>query len=105
MADYTYFANLLEQTPEMPKDGIASRTFLKNEAVKALLFHFDVGQELSEHTASVPAIIHILHGEADITLGADRHSAQAGTWVYMPANLPHSILAKTHVVMLLLMLQ
>jgi quercetin dioxygenase-like cupin family protein len=32
-------------------------------------------------------------------------SAQPGTWVHMPPNMPHSITAKTPVVMLLLLLR
>ena len=37
--------------------------------------------------------------------GDDVQDAQAGTWVHMPANLKHSIRAKTPVVMLLVLLK
>ena len=63
------------------------------------------GQELSEHTASLPAVMHFLSGEADVTLGAEKMAAAAGTWIHMPAGMPHSISAKTPVVMLLLLLK
>jgi len=38
-------------------------------------------------------------------LGEDEFAAQAGTWVHMEPRLPHSIEAKTPLVMLLLMLK
>jgi hypothetical protein len=37
--------------------------------------------------------------------GDDRHEAKPGTWVHRPTGLPHSIQAKTPVVMLLLLLK
>ncbi len=102
--DHTYISNLSELVPDIPADSIVSRTFYSDEGVKAILFGFATGQELSEHTASQPAVLHFLEGEADLTLGDDAMEAQAGTWVHMPAQLPHSIVAKTPVTMLLLLL-
>lgn len=96
--------DISELRPETPVDSIVSRTFYQDEHVKAILFSFATGQELSEHTASMPAIIQILEGEARLTLGGDIHQAKAGTWVHMPPNLPHSLYAETPVIMLLLLL-
>jgi quercetin dioxygenase-like cupin family protein len=90
---------------EPPVDGTLSRTLFQDDHLKAVLFGFAAGQELSEHTASTPAIMHFLGGEADVTLGADAVAATAGTWIHMPAQMTHSIRAKTPVVMLLLLLK
>ena len=68
-----------------------------------MIFGFGEGQELSEHTASKPAMLFFVKGEARMGLGDDVQVAQAGTWVHMPANLKHSIMAKTPVVMLLVL--
>lgn len=100
----TYIPDLSSLLGEIPADSIVSRTFLKTSGLKAILFGFAAGQELSEHTASMPAVIHILSGQARLTLGADKHEAGQGAWAHMPANLPHSVYALTPVVMLLLML-
>jgi quercetin dioxygenase-like cupin family protein len=70
-----------------------------------VLFGFAAGQELSEHTASTPAIMHFLKGEADVALGQDKVAASAGTWIHMTARLPHSLLAKTPTTMLLMLLK
>ena len=102
--NYTYIANLSELvTDDIPADSILSRTFYSDDQLKVILFGFAAGQELSEHTASQPAILHFLAGEADLKLGDDAMQAQAGTWVHMPAQLSHSIVAKTQVTMLLLL--
>jgi quercetin dioxygenase-like cupin family protein len=104
MTPYTHINDLAKEG-QPPEKGILSRTLYSDEKVKAVIFGFAQGEELSEHTASMPAILHFLQGEAAVTLGDDRHEAKAGTWVHMPTGQRHSILAKTPVVMLLLLLK
>jgi len=101
---YLFLTDLVQQV-EIPRDGILSRTLYQDEHVKVVLFGFDQGQDLSEHTASMPAWLYFVQGEAELTLGTDRHVATAGTWVYMTPDLPHSVEAKTPVVMLLVLLK
>lgn len=95
----------LAETVEPPEDGIISRTIHNDGRLKAVVFGFGGGQELSEHTAALPAVMHFLSGTAEVTLAGEKSVATAGTWVHMPAGMPHSILAKTPVVMLLLLLK
>lgn len=104
MNTYTLLNNLTLEI-EPPVIGTLSRTIHQDDRLKAVLFGFAAGQELSEHTASTPAIMHFLQGEADVVLGQDKVKASAGTWIHMPARLPHSILANTPVSMLLLLLK
>lgn len=101
---YNRLPNLDQLINDIPKDTIVSRTFHSDDLLKAILFGFAPGQELSEHTSARPAILHFLSGEAQLTLGEDVSMAQAGTWVHMPAHLPHSIKAETSVLLLLLLL-
>ena len=104
-AEYSFFSDLVDELPEIPGDSIISRTIFSNDQVKVVLFGFAPNQELSEHTASMPAILYFVTGEARLTLGTDSMEAQAGTLVHMPPNLSHSILAKTPTTMLLLLLR
>ena len=101
---YTHIFDLANEA-EPPADGILSRTIFQDDKIKAVVFGFGRGQELSEHTAAKPAILFFVKGEASIGLGVDLQEAQAGTWVHMAANLRHSIKAKTPVVMLLVLLK
>ena len=103
--DYLLIENLNELTDTAAPDSIVSRTVHDDETVKAILFGFAAGQSLSEHTASMGAIIHILEGEATLTLGDDVKAAGAGTWVHMAPRLAHSVDAKTPLKMLLLLLK
>ena len=88
-----------------PAEGILSRTLYTDDRLKVVGFGFAAGEELSEHTAQTPAVMHFVRGEASLTLGDDRREAAAGTWVHMPPKLRHSVRAKTPVAMLLLLLK
>jgi quercetin dioxygenase-like cupin family protein len=100
---YTLIDNVAALIDNIQSESIVSRTFYKSDRLKAILFGFDTGQELSEHTSSQAAVIQIVQGEAIITLGDDRHELNAGSWLYMPPRLKHSVHAKTPLIMLLLM--
>ena len=101
--NYTHFSDLAKEV-QPPDKGILSRTLFNDDRLKTVLFGFAQGEE-SEHTASLPAVLHFLQGEAKLTLGDDSLEAKPGTWVHMPKGLRHSIQAKTPVVMLLLLLK
>ena len=101
---YTHILDLTKDA-EPPVNGILSRTILQDDRIKAVVFGFGQGQELSEHTAAKPAMLFFVKGEATVGLGGDTKEAQAGTWVHMPAGLTHSIMARTPLVMLLILLK
>lgn len=103
MKDFTFVDDLLAQLPEVPPDSIVSRTFFTEGGLKGILFGFATGQELSEHTSAYPAVLHILKGRAQLTLGPEAFEAGEGAWAYMPPRLPHSVLASEPLIMLLLM--
>ena len=84
-APYTIVQDLAHQM-EPPVDGTLSRTIHQDDRLKAILFHFSTGQELSEHTASTPAVMHFLEGDADVTLGGDVAVASAGTFFICRLN-------------------
>jgi hypothetical protein len=57
-------------------DGsVVSRTLKKNDAGTVTLFSFDTGQGLSEHSAPFDAIVQILDGEAELTIGGKKITA------------------------------
>jgi quercetin dioxygenase-like cupin family protein len=67
---YTHILELVKET-EPPGDGILSRTVFQDDRIKAVVFGFGQGQELSEHTAAKPAMLFFVKGEATVGLGDD----------------------------------
>ncbi|GMV96866.1 MAG: cupin domain-containing protein [Phycisphaerae bacterium] len=99
---YTFIPDLTADQ-QIPAKGVLSQTLYQGDDAKVVLFGFAAGEELSEHTASMPAMLHFLRGEARLTLGGDAIEARAGAWVHMPAHLKHSITARTPAAMLLIL--
>ncbi|MDR3726495.1 MAG: cupin domain-containing protein [Terracidiphilus sp.] len=102
--DYTFFASLSNEI-SLPEKGILSNVLRKDEYVNITGFGFAAGQELSAHSAPTPAVLYFLEGEADVRLGNDTVSAQAGSFVYMPPMLTHGISAKSPLKMLLIQIK
>lgn len=85
--------------------AVVSRTLAENRAGTVTLFAFDAGQGLSEHSAPFDALVHVLEGEVELTIGGKAVVARAGQIVLMPANVPHAVKATARFKMLLTMLR
>ena len=85
--------------------AVVSRQLVKQDKGNVTLFAFDAGQELSEHTAPFDALVHIIDGEAEITISGKAIRARAGEMVLMPANQPHALKATTRFKMVLTMIR
>jgi quercetin dioxygenase-like cupin family protein len=95
----------LEQYVEYADGSVVSKTLLKKEIGNITLFAFDRDQGLSEHTAPFDAVVYILDGEAEITIGGQSQDVHAGEMLIMPANIAHALQAKTPFKMLLIMIR
>ena len=86
-------------------NGTLSSTIFRDDRVSAVLFSFDAGQELTEHTATMPAIVQIIAGHARLTLGDEEIDVGPGAWIQLPAGMRHAVAARTPLTMLLLLLK
>ncbi len=85
--------------------SIVSRTLVESKTGTITLFAFDEGQSLSEHTAPFDALVQVLDGEGEFTVGGKANSVAAGQVLLMPANVPHAVKAQARFKMLLSMLR
>jgi quercetin dioxygenase-like cupin family protein len=92
--------SLAAETQYAP-NGIVSRTLLRTENSRTVLFGFAEGQELTEHTSTQHALIQILFGTCEFCLAGVPHTLKTGDLLYMPPNLPHSVKATKQFSMLL----
>ena len=102
---YTFHPDLVALVGEVQPDSITSRLIHSDELVKVTVFGFAAGQELTEHTASKPAILQVLAGEGTFGLVDQRFEVGPGSFVHMAANLPHTVTARTPLVLLLTLIK
>jgi quercetin dioxygenase-like cupin family protein len=86
-------------------DSVVSRTLIDKEAGTVTLFAFDEGQGLSEHTAPYDAMVHVIEGDAKVTISGKTIIVKPGEVTVMPANQPHALSAVTRFKMLLTMIK
>ncbi|MBI3172313.1 MAG: cupin domain-containing protein [Chloroflexi bacterium] len=95
----------LADLAQYQEGSVVSRQITKAEAGNVTLFAFDVGQELSEHTAPFDALVHILDGEAEVRISGQPFQVHAGQAIILPANEPHALKATARFKMLLTMIR
>lgn len=83
---------------------IVSKTLVQNKACSMTLFSFDKGEEISTHESDGDAMVIVLDGAANITVGDTTHLTTAGETIIMPAKIPHAVLAEEPFKMLLIVI-
>jgi quercetin dioxygenase-like cupin family protein len=89
---YTLIPDLASRA-EVPGAGTLSRVLHSDERVRLVLFAFDAGQELTEHTAGVPALLQVVSGRFRVGAGGDTFEMGPEAWLRLDAGEPHSLLA------------
>lgn len=87
MTDVADLAPLVTVQPE----STVSRTVLRAEGARVVLFAFDAGQVLTEHTAAVPVLLHVLDGHLRITADGRTVDLVPGGVVHLGTRLPHAV--------------
>lgn len=89
---------------EVQTDSTVSRTVLRAEGARVVLFAFDAGQVLTEHTAAMPVVLQTLEGHLRITADGRTVDLLPGGVVHLSTRLPHAVEAVEPSKLALLML-
>ncbi|BAY12495.1 cupin domain-containing protein [Calothrix sp. NIES-2098] len=100
--DQSYIIQLREQI-EYPHSGVLSKVLLKDKVCQYTLFCLAANTEISEHTSTRNATIHVIEGRGLLTLSGKNIVLEPGTLVFMPANAPHALQAEDNLAFLLIL--
>lgn len=89
---------------EYQEGTVVSRTLSQGKNMSLTLFAFDKGEEISSHSSGGDALVYILDGEAEITIGGEIFNVKKGETIVMPAGISHSLLATSKFKMLLVVI-
>jgi quercetin dioxygenase-like cupin family protein len=84
--------NLVEYQPGQ----VVSRTLAQNDAVSLTVFAFDENEEISSHKSGGDAMVTVLEGTADITIGPEKYRLEAGKTIVMPAGVAQHASRQKH---------
>ncbi len=83
----------LGQLVDVRPGQVISRTLVQNEGMSVTLFAFDQNEEISSHQSEGDALVSILEGEAQITIGEKLYRVRQGESIVMPKGIAHALLA------------
>jgi quercetin dioxygenase-like cupin family protein len=89
---FTVLKSLLDEV-EIPENGTLSRVVFNADGLRVVLFAFDTGEQLTDHSATVPAVVQVIKGRLEMTLGDQKMEIDPGSWVHMDAHLIHALVA------------
>jgi quercetin dioxygenase-like cupin family protein len=95
----------LAEMVQYGEGAVVSRTLVQASVGTVTVFAFDKGQGLSTHSAPFDALVQILDGSAQITIGDKTVSVSAGEALLMPADIAHALDASERFKMLLTMIR
>jgi len=90
---------------EYADKSVVSKTILKKPSGNITLFAFDQGEGLAEHTTPHEAMVQVMDGNVEITIGGVAHNLLAGQSIILPANIPHALKAIEKFKMMLIMIK
>lgn len=96
----TMFANLGDEV-DIPRDGTISRKIYEDERLRLVVFGFDEGQELTEHTSSAEVVVQVVSGRITVTVEGVAHAMDPASWLVLEPRQPHSLRADEPSIVLL----
>ncbi len=85
--------------------AVVSKTIIKKPVGTVTLFAFDAGEGLSEHSAPHEALVQVLDGSVEITIGGEPFILNKDECIILPANIPHALKAIEAFKMMLTMIK
>lgn len=91
----------LEELVDYQDGRVVSRTLSQVPEVSVTLFALSQGEGISAHSAPGDALVQVLDGEAEITIGGNTYYVKAGESIVMPEGVAHGLEARRQFKMLL----
>lgn len=95
---------LAEQIEIIPNQT-ASKSIIQRKDLTMSLFALDVNGVIAKHTSPGDALVQVLEGVVEISIGDDLYTVHSGESIVMPANVPHALKAIEAFKMLLIVVK
>jgi quercetin dioxygenase-like cupin family protein len=91
----------LEDHLNFPDSGVLNTVIWKDATCQYSLFCLAAGTEISEHTSTRNATVHVIAGSGTLTLAGQPIALEPGVFIVMAANAPHALEATANLAFLL----
>lgn len=84
--------DLLAGLPVTPS-ATTSRVVVNNPELRVVVFAFDAGEMLTDHSSPRAVVVQLLDGAVRLTLAGQEHSLRPGDVVYLAPGDRHAVVA------------
>ena len=98
-------AFMAAQSIDYADGSVVSKVITRKPGGNITLFAFDKDEELAEHSSPHDALVEVLDGVAEITIGGTPSVVERGYCILLPANIPHALKAMEKFKMMLTMIK
>lgn len=84
--------DLLQDLP-ITREATTSRVVVNNDVLRHVVFAFDAGQILTEHTSPRAVVVTLLTGKMDFEVGGESNILGPGDVIYLAPGAPHAVTA------------
>ncbi len=84
---------------------VSSLTLVQRPDLGITLLSLDAGEAIGGHASTGDALVSILSGSAEITIGEEKFTVSTGESIVMPANVTHALFAREAFQMLLVVVK
>jgi quercetin dioxygenase-like cupin family protein len=95
----------LKQYISIEDKQVSSLTLVQRPNLAITLLSLDKGSSIGGHSSPGDAMVQILSGESEITIGTEKYTVRAGETIILPANIPHALHALEAFQMLLVVVK
>ena len=95
----------LDELTKYQMGSIVSTTTIDKKVGTVTVFAFEKGQGLSDHSAPFDAMLHVIDGQAEISIAGEKFNVNNGEIIILPANIPHAVQAVERFKMVLTMIR
>ncbi|MEL4304466.1 cupin domain-containing protein [Methanococcoides sp. LMO-2] len=95
------FSKDLNELMQFPTEGIFSTVLANDEGYNYTLMCLAAGTNIDEHTSTKTGVVQVLKGKGVFRLFDKAIEMKEGTFIFMPANAPHSLHADEDLAILL----
>jgi quercetin dioxygenase-like cupin family protein len=95
---------LAEDLP-VTASATTSRGLVDNDRVRVVAFAFDTGEQLTEHTSSMPVVVQLISGSMRFEVDGATHLLTPGDCVYLAPSELHALEALEPSMMSLVMIR
>ena len=85
----------LNEVLPISEEATTSRVVVNNDILRTVVFTFDAGQVLTEHSSPRAVIVTLLEGEMDFSIGERTERMGAGDVIYLAPGDRHALTAVT----------